>query len=140
MKLELVVGAAAVILDRKQKKILLTKRASWIPSFPNYWTFPAGRPDPTDKNIEATVVREVKEEVNLSFKPKKKFGFYESFPNSQRAISLIFLGEWKGKVKIQEDEISEYGWFTYDEIKKKNLPLAFAYSGVVEDLRKEKLF
>jgi ADP-ribose pyrophosphatase YjhB (NUDIX family) len=139
MEPDLVVGVAAVIIDKKQKKILLTKRAPWIPSFPDCWTFPAGRPDPTDKNIEEIVTREVKEEVNLDFRPKRKLGFYESFPNNQKGISLVFLGEWKGEVKIQEEEVSEYGWFGYDEIKKKKLPLAFAYSEVIEDLHKERL-
>lgn len=133
------VGAAAAILNPKQKQILLTRRTSWLPSFPNYWTFPAGRPEDKDKTIEEAVVREVKEEVNLSFKPTKKLGFYESFNNNQKIVSLVFLGEWNGEIKIQEDEISEYGWFAYNEIHNKNLSLAFAYSEVIEDLHTQKL-
>ena len=139
MKYELVVGVSAAILDNSQKRILLTKRTSWMPNFPNYWTFPAGRSDPTDKSIKETVIRELKEEVDLNFRPTKGLGFYESFTKNQKIVSLVFLGEWDGEVKVQETEVSEYGWFTYDEIHNKNLPLAFAYSEVIEDLHEQNL-
>jgi len=137
MEYKLKIGASAVIIDNAQKKILLIKRASRLPDFPGYWAFPAGTPDPTDESIKETVIREVKEEVGLNFKPTKRMGFYESSAEDKKIVSLVFLGEWDGKVKIQENEVSGYGWFAYDEIHNKKLLLAFAYSEVIEDLHKK---
>lgn len=134
MKLQLIVGAGAAILkeDAEDKRILLTKRVFQKENFPEHWTFPAGRIELVDSSLEETAKREIKEEVNLDFEIKEKLGFYESQRYSKRFISLLFLGSFKGKVKVQESEISEAGWFTYDEARE--LPLAFAYPEVIEDL------
>jgi len=104
-------------------------------TFSGYWTFPAGRIKSTDPSLEATAVREVKEETNLDFVPEKRFNFYESHGYGKRFISLIHLGTWTGEVKILRlEEVSQFGWFTYEETK--TLDLAFAYREVIEDLHR----
>jgi len=127
-------GSAAIIEDRK---VLLTKRNPNLKTCPNFWTFPAGGIDNTDASIEDCVVREVKEEVNLDFIPKEKLNFYESIVNSKRIISLVFLGDWSGNIKFQEEEVVDACFFSYNETK--NLDIAFAYRAVIEDLYKLKL-
>jgi len=130
-----IIGVGAAIL--RDKKILLTKRVSSKKNFPNCWTFPAGRLKPTDKSLEAAAIREIKEEIDLDFVPEKKLNFYETQINNQRIIGIIFLGNWSGKLKFLESEISEVGWFAYKETKK--LRLAFVYKEAIEDLHNLKL-
>lgn len=131
--MNIIIGCGAAII--KNKKILLTKRVSSKEKYPNHWTFPAGQLEPSDKSVKETAIREIKEETNLNFTPKKKLGFYETRWKDQIIFSLIYLGDWSGEVKHQKEEISEVGWFTYEEAK--NLKLAFSYSEVIEDLHQK---
>ena len=48
-----------------------------------------------------------------------------------------FLGDWKGKIKVQKEEIDDCNWFSYDDAVK--LELAFDYKKIIEKLRKEEL-
>ena len=128
--MKIVMGAGAAII--KNKKLLLTKRVSTKKSFPNFWTFPAGGYEETDGLLENTAIREVKEEVGLNFKPAKKLNFYELQNEGCLGVSHVYLGEWSGEVIFQKEEISEAGWFTYEEAK--SLDIAFAYREAIEDL------
>ncbi len=126
----MVFAASAAII--KDKKILLTKRSDYTKTYPNLWAFPGGRAD-GDETPEQAVVREVKEEVGLDFTPKKLFakGRYK------RRELFRFIGDWSGNIMIQEEEISDHGWFTYDKAIK--LDFAFEYRDVIEKLHKEGL-
>lgn len=124
-----IAGSAAIFKD---DKILLLKRSEKKSKFPSYWTFPSGGIENHDKNIEDTVIREVKEETNIDFIPKNKFSFYDGIINNERYFALVYTGEWSGDIKIDQEESSEYGFFTYQEAM--NLPLAFSYKEVIEDL------
>lgn len=130
MKIGRISGSAAIIKD---KRILLTKRTPNLKRFPDYWTFPAGGIDETDESVEACVMREVKEETGLDFKPTKKLNFYESHADGERIISLVFLGEWEGEMRPEPKEVSEAKFFTYQQTKE--LKLAFAYKEVIGDLK-----
>lgn len=125
----MVIAAAGLII--KDKKILLTKRTKYTKAFPEHWTCPGGRAD-EGETAEEAVVREVKEEINLNFKPTKLF---HTGKWKDREL-YRFLGEWNGEIKVQEKEISEWDWFTYEKAIK--LKLAFEYKEVLEKLRKEK--
>ncbi len=122
-------ASAAIIKD---KRILLIKRSMKCSRFPGFWSFPSGGIQPKDSSIEACVIREVLEEVSLEFKPKEKFGFYESISNNKRYVALIFLGDVKGEISCQRDEVSEAKFFSYEEIK--SLEIAFVYGEVIDDL------
>jgi 8-oxo-dGTP pyrophosphatase MutT (NUDIX family) len=122
-------GSAAII---NSNKIMLIKRAESKKHYPNYWGFPSGGLEEFDTSIEATVIREVKEEVGLEFTPTEKFSFYDLVEDGKRFFALVHLGEYAGEVVMQKEEVSNYGFFTYAEAKK--LPLAFVYSKVIDDL------
>ena len=124
------VAGSAVIIENK--KILLLKRNADKSLFPGFWTFASGGVEETDLSIQDTVVREVKEETNLDYIVNKKFGFYESTANGKRHFALVHLGSWVGNIVLQRKELSECGFFTYEEAIK--LPLAFAYGEVINDL------
>lgn len=126
----MVIAAAGLII--KNKKILLTKRSNYTTAFPGYWTCPGGRADQGETAREA-VVREVKEEVGLDFRPTTLFarGKYKD-----RQLHR-FLGEWSGKIKVQEKEITAYGWFTYEGAMA--LELAFDYKEIIEKLHQQNI-
>jgi len=89
--------------------------------------------EPSDDSLESTAIREVKEEVNLDFVPEKKLNFYESRWDDTRSVSHVFIGSFSGELRHLESEVSETGWFTYDETKE--LDIAFAYMDTIDDLR-----
>jgi ADP-ribose pyrophosphatase YjhB (NUDIX family) len=124
------VASSAAILNNK--KILLIKRSTHASTFPGHWTFPSGGIEETDPSVKDAVVREVKEEVGLSFIPTAAWKFYESITNGKRYLALVHLGEWSGEIILQKSEASEWKFFTYAETAR--VPLAFAYQEVIQDL------
>ena len=126
----MVIASSAIII--KDNKILLLKRSNYTKVFPECWACPGGRAEPNE-TPEQNVVREVKEEIDLDFKPTQLFatGKYQD-----REL-YRFLGEWKGKIKIQKEEIDDCKWFSYDEAVK--LELALDYREIIEKLRKKEL-
>ena len=126
----MVIASSATII--KDKKILLIKRSNYTKEFPNNWACPGGRAD-EGETPEQNVIREVEEETNLKFKPKEliKTGQYKD-----REL-YRFYGTWSGNIKIQEEEITEYKWFSYNEAIK--LKLAFDYREIIERLYKKDL-
>jgi 8-oxo-dGTP diphosphatase len=126
----MVFGASGLIL--KENKILLVKRSSNANTFPNTWTCPGGR-SKEGESPQQTAARELKEEVNLDFKPRMLFK-----KGKHKGSELFrFLGDWSGDVKIQEEELSDYNWFSYiDAIK---LDLGFDYREIIEMLHLQKL-
>lgn len=124
-----VAGAAAIIKD---EKILLLKRSMNSTNHPGRWTFPAGGVEPNDASMEACVIREVKEETNLDFTPTDKFRFYDGMINGIRYISLVYLGNFTGNLKI-DIESDDAGFFSYEETL--TLEVAFSYPETLKDLR-----
>jgi ADP-ribose pyrophosphatase YjhB (NUDIX family) len=127
-----IAGSAAILKDRK---ILLLQRGESQEFFPLCWTFPSGGIEETDWCVEDTVQREVKEETNLDFEIREKFGFYESKTAGKRHFALVYVGTGSGEVLLQESEVSAYAFCSYKEAIV--LPLAFAYREVIEDLHKK---
>jgi len=122
--------SSAIILENK--KILLIKRSDDEKAFPGYWAGPGGKAN-EGETPEQAVTREAKEETNLEFKPKEliKIGQYMDRPLYR------FYGDWSGDVKIQEEEIADWKWYSYDEAIK--LKLAFDWREVIEILCKRNL-
>ena len=79
------------------------------------------------------MIREVKEECNLDFTPIEiiKTGVW------LEKKYYRFLGNWSGEIKIQEEEVLDFNWFTFE--KAMQLQLAFDYKEIVELLYKKKL-
>ena len=125
-----VLPASGIIL--KEQKILLLKRSNYTKIYPGFWACPGGRAE-LSETAEQNVIREVKEEVNLNFKPTEIL----TTATWQNRFLYRFLGTWSGTIKIQEEEVTDYGWFTYEEAKK--LELAFDYPHVLDLLCERNL-
>lgn len=121
----MILTASAAILDKG--KVLLVRRNDDALLFPGNWAFPGGRAE-ENETPEQTVIREVREETNLVFTPLEIFmtGRFEN-----RTMNR-FLGHWSGKIVLQEEELSDFGWFTYDECMR--LSLAFDYHHAINRL------
>ena len=126
----MILAASGVILNNK--KILLLQRSNYTKNFPGYWGCPGGRAE-NGETAEENVIREVKEECNLNFTPTSilKTGIW------QDRSYYRFLGEWSGVIKVQEEEVADFNWFTYQEAIKLNL--SFDYREVIELLHKKNL-
>lgn len=125
-----VLAASGIIL--KENKILLVKRSDYTQIYPGCWACPGGRAEPHE-TAEQNVIREVKEEVDIDFRPTEIL----TTATWQNRFLYRFLGTWSGTIKIQEEEIADFGWFTYT--KAKQLNLAFDYPHVLELLHVRKL-
>lgn len=126
----MVLAASGIIIQNK--KILLLQRSNYTENYTEYWGCPGGRAN-KGETAEQNVIREVKEECNLNFYPTSilKKGIWQD-RNYYR-----FLGNWSGKIKIQELEVLDYNWFSYNEAIK--LQLSFDYKEVIELLYKNQL-
>jgi len=125
-----VLAASGIIL--KEQRILLIKRSNYTKIYPGFWACPGGRAE-LSETAEQNVIREVKEEVNLDFIPTEIL----TTATWKNRFLYRFLGRWSGTVKIQEEELTDYNWFTYTEAKQLNL--AFDYPHVLDLLRERKL-
>ena len=125
----MLLAASGIILQNN--KILLLKRTDYNNRYSGYWGCPGGRSE-HNETAEENVIREVKEECNLDFKPTSiiKTGIWEEKKYYR------FLGEWAGNIKIQKEEVADFGWFNLNEAKK--LKLAFDYLEIIELLEKFK--
>lgn len=126
----MILAASGIILQ--DKKILLLQRSTYTQNYPGFWGCPGGRAE-KGETAEQNVIREVKEECNLDFLPTEiiKTGVWQD-RNYYR-----FLGNWSGTIKIQEEEVTDFNWFTYSEAMKLNF--SFDYKEIVELLKFKNL-
>ena len=131
------VGCSAVIFDKDQKKILLTRRED-----NNQWCLPSGGMEPGESASE-TCIREVEEETGLQVEIRRLIGVYTTphelvvyrDGNKIQLVALCFEAEIVGGELRLSCETTEYGYFSYQEIQELDLLLNHvqrikdAYSG-----------
>ena len=125
----MILTAAGILID--QKKIFLVKRVPFAKLYPDCWGCPGGKAE-EGETLEETAIREVKEETNLDFKPTELF--LKTYQNDREMHR--YFGNWEGAVKLQEIEIADAGWFTYE--MTRSMMFAFDYKFIIESLHKEK--
>jgi mutator protein MutT len=108
---ELVVRA--IIIDSKGR-VLLGKRAKEPEK--DKWALIGGKVEQMEK-IEDAVIREVHEELGLTFSPT--FLFYNEnffFKKDLYSVMFYFSGPTKGEITIKPDELLEVRYFSLQEL------------------------
>lgn len=104
----------AVIINEKKEFLLIRHKNG------GHWDFPKGHKEDGESSRE-TALREVLEETGLEvrlidgFKEKSK---YSPKPGVEKTVTF-YLGFSMGAVKIQEEEITEFEYLSYEEAKKR---------------------
>lgn len=122
--------AGAIII--RDNLILLVKKGQTSKNNPGTWSCPRGQID-EGETPEQAVIREVKEETGLDFKPTELLRKKET----QKKIRYRYLGNWSGNINLQKEELDDYGWFTYEETKK--LEFSSDYREIIEILHDKHL-
>ena len=108
-------------------EVLLTRRSA--EPFEGYWCLPGGHIDQYEPARDA-IIREVEEETGLDFEARF-FGYFdEIIPERDiHAVVIVFEGKGRGKISIQEEEVTEIGWFSIEEAR--SLHLAFTHNEIL---------
>lgn len=113
----LMVGAAALILNKENRLLLLERSDS------SCWGPPGGAVE-LGEEVEAAARREILEETGLEIGGMELFGvfsgpqLYYRYPNGDEVynITIIYLTrDWQGELRLN-DEHTGSGWFTLEEI------------------------
>ncbi|MDX1536050.1 MAG: NUDIX hydrolase [Candidatus Spechtbacterales bacterium] len=123
---------ASGIIINKDKKILLIQRTDTAKEFPGFWDLPGGKSE-KGESPEETAIREVKEEVNLDFKPSEIL-IATKYKNLKE---YKFTGKWTGSIIPQKSEVKDYRWFSYKDAI--NIPLSFNCKKVIGVLKEKEL-
>ena len=118
-------GCSAIILDETKTKVLLTERAD-----NKQWCLPSGGVDPGE-TVEETCIREVYEETGLDVHVTKLIGVYSDphrmveYPDGNKAhvIALSFAAEIIGGELGLNDETTDFGYFTVEEMDELDMLL-----------------
>lgn len=136
--------ATTCIIYNDDGKYLVTKRSPHKKMQPNKWTVPGGGLNVDDYinkpksygapqwygALEATLMREVQEEVNVKIgKPKYLLDLTFIRPDGIPVLVLSYYAPYvSGDVKLDEDAV-EYRWVTLAEAKDLDL-----ISGIYEEI------
>jgi 8-oxo-dGTP pyrophosphatase MutT (NUDIX family) len=119
--------ARAILLDKKGRVLLgLRKRGIGV----GQWALIGGKPE-EGENLKKAVVREVWEEVGISFRPRR----YREIIGSDGVTSdKWFIAYFWGRprstnINLNQNEVKEAGFFTLEEII--NMDIAFDHKRVI---------
>ena len=80
------------------------------------WNFPGGKLEPGE-TAEQAAYREIREELNVDLINPK---LVKTYPVQNLGVDLelnTFTGSIEGHVKIKDDEILAYGWFSLESVE-----------------------
>lgn len=121
------VSAAALI---NNKKVLITQRQD--SNYKGLWEFPGGKIEINESNFD-TVVRELKEELQIEVLPIKHFYTAEyDYPNFHLTMEMIHCSLISGEITLTEH--SAFKWVGIDELDDVNWVPADV--SVIEPLKK----
>jgi ADP-ribose pyrophosphatase YjhB (NUDIX family) len=122
MESYLQVGVKAFLKNKSNKYLMLRASLKKYPEIKQVWGIVGGRINPGTPLIE-NLKREIKEETGLTLKGEPKLiaaqdilGVY-NYPG-RHVVRLTYIAEATGKLKIDKEEVDEFGWFTVEEMKK----------------------
>jgi 8-oxo-dGTP diphosphatase len=122
----------AAIITRyvnEQDEVLLTRRG--YPPYKGNWCLPGGHIDEYE-TAERAIIREVREEIGLTFEPRFFSYFDEIIPEKNiHAVVLTFDGPATGDLHAQPGEVLEMAWFSISECSNESL--AFHHNQILDN-------
>ncbi|MBW2990673.1 NUDIX domain-containing protein [Candidatus Woesearchaeota archaeon] len=121
---------------RKNNKYLVCKRSPNEKAFPNKWCVPGGKIEHSDfihtqkdtsdhwlDIFEKVLTKEIKEETGLEI---KNIGYVSSLvfirPSGHSTIIVsLYADHAKGRIKLNDEELTEYAWVSLKEAKNYDL-------------------
>ena len=121
-------GAFAIV--QKGNQILLVKPPEWVSQYSCHWNFPGGVVE-RGESLENAAEREVLEETGIHCAVEKLIdsAYNKKFDTQIHIFTAAYVS---GELSIQENEISDAGWFTPEEAVR--IPLAFDIKKTIEKL------
>ncbi|MFH1643584.1 MAG: NUDIX hydrolase [bacterium] len=107
----------SVVIFSSQKKILVLKRSSHEPSYPNFWDLPGGNVK-SGETLQEAAKREAKEESGLDIELKKNHFCVYNCPDKKFNIYGFKARPINGDVLLSEEH-TEFKWVSKNE--RKNL-------------------
>ena len=119
-------GASIIFInDKKQILLFLRDNIPDIP-YPNMWDVPGGHVEKVE-NPEKCIVREMKEEMNLTL---VEFELFSKIEFEDRIEYTFWASVDLNIDEIQLTEGQQLKWFTRNEAKQT--PLAYGFNEIVE--------
>lgn len=113
--------SSCIVFLKCQGRLLLLRRTSTAPNYPEYWAVPGGQCE-EGETLEQTALRELEEESGLVGRVVKKVGVFPNLVGSGQVFHLhTFLAELVGDAgKLPEVHLSEehddYCWVPVDPL------------------------
>lgn len=105
------------IVVNKNSKILALRRDPNDPRRPNCWDFPGGNYE-IGEDVNESLIREVKEETNLTTKSIRPVYIASSMGVVYEGVTVFALcqacSNWEGQIKLSDEHV-EYRWVTPEE-------------------------
>jgi len=113
------VGVGAVIINERHEVLLLLRR---VPPEPGYWTIPGGAVE-LFESCEEAIVRECREEVNLSVHVDKLLTIVDHIVREEAthwvAIEYLVTVNSGVATNAEIDENQELKWFPLDRLPER---------------------
>lgn len=113
--------AVAVILNREENKVLLTKR---LPNkhLAGYWEFPGGKVE-ENESIEKALIREIKEEIGVTLHSPDQFQIIKhEYDTHSVTLHIYKTSKFSGKIDCLE--VESYEWASINKLHSYQLPPA----------------
>lgn len=104
-------GVVALVRNSAGRFLLLEDSRE---SMRGYWAPPHGRCESFDISEKAGLIRETEEETGLRVSPRKKL-FTQKADTKVKTVSFWSVDLVGGEFKIDDNETSNFGWFTVEE-------------------------
>lgn len=101
-----------VIIIEENKILLVQERKQKAYGL---WNFPGGRVE-DGETPEQAAYREIKEELDIELVDAT---FLKTYPYQIPGVEFdlnVFTGHIRGDIKVKDDEIMAFGWFTIEQI------------------------